>query len=75
LLPGWCSYNQNHKNYAHSENLAIDGRIMLKWRASKIRLSAIPIQVTQVRTVGSSENITDPSSSIKGEKFLDMLKD
>jgi hypothetical protein len=61
----------------HSEDPDIDGRIILKWILGKqdVRVRTVFIWLSTGTDGGLCEHRREPSSSMKGDEFLDQLSD
>jgi hypothetical protein len=71
-------WSENLKGRDHSEDLGVDGRIILEWILWKIGWGSVDwIHVAQVRNQwqGSCEHGNELSDSIKGRELLDQLSD
>jgi hypothetical protein len=61
---------ENQKGRDYSEDLGIDGNIMLEWLVGIFRVDASGSG--EVPVAGLCEHGNEPSDSVKGMEFLDL---
>jgi len=66
-------WSEGLKGRYHSEEIGVEGKIMLEWSVGRCGLDASGSR--QVPVVGYCEHGNEHSGSIKGGEFLDQLSD